>query len=61
MIRPRISDDLAVALTLASGLAKLRVSQYLDRVVLPLVEADAAERLSRSKYAASEDGSSEDK
>jgi|DEB0MinimDraft_12_1074336.scaffolds.fasta_scaffold16958_4 hypothetical protein len=60
-IRPRLSEEHGQALAIAAGLSNMTTNKYLEVVIRPLVEADAAERLSRSKYAASEDGSSEDK
>lgn len=58
-MRPRLSDEHVQALAIAAGLSNLSINQYLERVIRPLVEADAQERLGRSQFR-SEDGSTKD-
>lgn len=43
--RPRISEALACAIRSAAGAAGMSVSVYLDRKVLPVVQADLSRRL----------------
>ena len=59
-MRPRLSDEHVQALAIAAGLSNLSINQYLERVIRPLVEADAQERLGRSAFRSSEDGSTKD-
>lgn len=59
-IRPRLSEEHSQALAIAAGLANLSINKYLELHVRPLVEADAAERLGRSRYTSPKDNS-EDK
>jgi hypothetical protein len=59
MMRPRLSDEHTQALAIAAGLANLSINQYLERVIRPLVEADAKERLGRSAFGR-EDRSTDD-
>lgn len=58
-MRPRLSDEHVQALAIAAGLSNLSINQYLERVIRPLVEADAQERLGRSAFRR-EDGSTKD-
>lgn len=59
-MRPRLSDEHVQALAVAAGLANMSINQYLELYVRPVVEADAKERLGRSAFRSSEDGSTKD-